>query len=172
MVTLVAAITISSVAAVSDIRFRAVPNWLTYPAMLLGVGYHTMVNGAEGFFFGAGGLFLGLGLLIVFYLAGGTGAGDVKLMGAVGALLGPNGVFVAFIFTAVIGGFYGLALLLLRLGLQGTFIRLRIMFTSLLCGIGLNGLSTDKMRETPVLRYGVAIALGVFISIVWNFYTN
>ena len=92
--------------------------------------------------------------------------------GQVLALLGPNGVFVAFIFTAVIGGFYGLALLLLRLGLQGTFIRLRIMFTSLLCGIGLNGLSTDKMRETPLLRYGVAIALGVFISIVWNLYTN
>ena len=77
--TLLTAIVISSIAAVTDIRSRRIPNWLTYSAILLGVGYHTIVNGPQGFFFGAGGLFLGLALLIVFYLAGGMGAGDVKL---------------------------------------------------------------------------------------------
>ena len=70
----------------------------------------------------------------------------------------------------LVGGIYAIILLLLRLRLQGTLIRLSTMFSSLLCGIGLNGLSTDKMRKTPVLNYGVAIAIGVFISIVWNLY--
>ena len=128
MITLFASMVISLIAAVTDIRSRRIPNWLTYSAMLLGVGYHTMVSGAQGFFFGAGGLFLGLALLIVFYLMGGMGAGDVKLMGAVGALLGPKGVFIAFIFTALVGGIYAIILLLLRFRVSGTVIRLSTMF--------------------------------------------
>lgn len=170
MVILIAAIAICSIAAVTDIRTKRIPNWLTYSAMLLGVGYYSLLNGMEGFFFGAGGLVLGLSFLMISYLAGGTGAGDVKLMGAVGTLLGPNGVFTAFIFTALIGGLYALALLLLCFRVKGTIIRLRTMLSSLLWGSGLSGLSTEKSRKTPVLNYGGAIALGVFFSIVWKIY--
>jgi prepilin peptidase CpaA len=166
---LLAAITISSVAAVTDIRSRSIPNWLTYSAMLLGVGYHTMVNGAQGFFFGAGGLFLGLGLLIVFYLAGGMGAGDVKLMGAVGALLGLKGVFTAFLFTALAGGIYAIILLLLRYRVGGTVIRLSTMFSSLRSGTKL-GASSVRNEKITVLNYGVAIAIGVVFTALWNVY--
>ena len=169
--TLLAVITISSVAAVTDICSRRIPNWLTYSAMLLGVGHHTLANGAQGFFFSAGGLFLGLALLIAFYLAGGMGAGDVKLMGAVGALLGPKGEFVAFIFTALVGGIYAIILLLVRFRVKGTAIRLNTMFSSLLQdGTALTSLSTNQTQKMPVLNYGVAIALGVFLSIIWNVY--
>ena len=168
--TLLAAIAISSVAAMTDIRSRRIPNWLTYSAMLLGVGHHTLANGVQGLLFSAGGLFLGLALLIVFYLAGGMGAGDVKLMGAVGALLGPKGVFIAFIFTALVGGIYAIILLLVRFRVTGTAIRLSTMFSSLQYGTGLTSLSADQTRKMPVLNYGVAIALGVFLSIIWNVY--
>ncbi len=166
--TLIAAILSRSVAAVTDIRSRRIPNWLTYSAMLLGVGYHTMVNGAQGFFFGAGGLFLGLALLIVFYLAGGMGAGDVKLMGAVGALLGPKGVFVAFIFTALVGGIYAIILLLVRFRVRGTAVLLSTMFSSLRCGTSLTAAPVGTSGRTTVLNYGVAIAIGVVLSIIWN----
>jgi prepilin peptidase CpaA len=169
--TLIAAITISSVAALTDIRSRRIPNWLTYSAMLLGVGYHTMVNGAQGFFFGAGGLLLGLAFLIVFYLAGGTGAGDVKLMGAVGALLGPTGVFTAFIFTALVGGIYAILLLLLRFRVMGTAVRLSTMFSSLRYGgLNLTAAPAGKDEKITVLNYGVAIAIGVILTALWNVY--
>jgi prepilin peptidase CpaA len=168
--TLITAITISSVAAAADIRFRRIPNWLTYSAMLFGVGYHTIVNGTQGFFFGAAGLFLGLALLIVFYLAGGMGAGDVKLMGAVGALLGPKGVFIAFIFTALVGGIYAIILLLLRFRVKGTAIRLSIMFSSLRFGASFTGAPVNTNEKTAVLNYGVCIAIGVFLTVLWNVY--
>jgi len=168
--TLITAITISSVAAAADIRFRRIPNWLTYSAMLLGVGYHIIVNGTQGFFFGAGGLFLGLAILIVFYLADGMGAGDVKLMGAVGALLGPKGVFIAFIFTALVGGIYAIILLLLRFRVKGTAIRLSIMFSSLRFGASFTGAPVNTNEKTAVLNYGVCIAIGVFLTVLWNVY--
>jgi prepilin peptidase CpaA len=170
LMTLIAAIAISSIAAATDIRSRRIPNWLTYSGMLLGVGYHTTVNGAQGFFFGAGGLFLGLALLIVFYLAGGMGAGDVKLMGAVGALLGPKGVFITFIFTALVGGIYAILLLLLRFRVSGTVIQLSTMFSSLRCGTSLTAAPVGTSGKTTVLNYGVAIAIGVVLSIIWKLY--
>ena len=52
-----------------------------------------------------------MALLIVFYLMGMMGAGDVKLMGAVGSILGPAGVFKAFLFTAIVGGIYAVIVL-------------------------------------------------------------
>jgi len=169
LIILFVAVGICSVASVIDVRTRRIPNWLTYSAMLFGIGYHTLNNGVQGFLYGAEGLFLGLAVLIIIYLLGGTGAGDVKLMGAVGALLGPEGVITASVFTALIGGLYALALLLWRFHLNGTLKRLRCMFSSLLWGTGLSGLSTDRTNKMPVLNYGVAIALGVFVSIVWTF---
>ena len=169
---LIVAIAICSIAAVTDIRTKRIPNWLTYSAILLGVGFHTLTSGMRGFLFSVEGLLLGLAFLMFFYLAGGTGAGDVKLMGAVGALLGPNGAFTAFVFTALIGGLYALTLLLLRFHVRGTFIRLHTMFNSLLWNTGLSGLLEDKTQKTPVLNYGVAIALGVFVSVFWTFATD
>ena len=165
-----AAIVICWVAAAIDIRSRRIPNWLTYAAMLLGVGHHTLVNGVHGFFFGAAGLFLGLALLIVFYLAGGMGAGDVKLMGAVGALLGPKGVFFAFIFTALVGGIYAIILLLVRFRLVGTAVRLNTMFGSLEQGTGPAASGVHGNEDIAVLKYGLAIAIGVSLSILWNAY--
>ncbi len=55
-----------------------------------------------------GGLFLGVAFLLPVYLIGGMGAGDVKLMGAVGSILGPQGVFIAFLYSAIAGGLYAL----------------------------------------------------------------
>jgi prepilin peptidase CpaA len=167
---LVASIAICWVAAAIDIRTRRIPNWLTYSAMFLGVGHHTLSNGLHGFLFGAAGLCLGLALLILFYLSGGMGAGDVKLLGAVGALLGPKGVFFAFIFTALVGGVYAIILLLVRFRLVGTAVRLNTMFGSLEQGVGPAASHTGGNENTPVLKYGLAIAIGVSLSLLWNAY--
>ncbi len=170
MVSLIAAVVVSLTAAVADIQCMRIPNWLTYSAMLFGVGYHTMVGGTHGFLFGAGGLFLGLALLIVFYLAGGMGAGDVKLMAAVGALLGPKDVFIAFLFTALVGGIYAIILLVLRFRVMGAAVRLTAMSSALRPRTGSPPPTVDNRGRLTVLNYGVAIAAGVLLSIIWKLY--
>src|SRR5439155_22903660 len=63
---------------------------------------------------------LGFGIFIVLYIAGGMGAGDVKLFSAVGALVGPQQVIMVFIFTGLIGGIAALALAVARGRLRET----------------------------------------------------
>lgn len=151
-------------AAVSDIRSHRIPNWLTFPAAGAGLGYHTYLNGVSGLIFSLAGLAAGLGLLIAFYLAGGMGAGDVKLLGAVGALIGPKGVFLAFVYTAILGGAYALILLVLHKELWNFLKRYSWVIRELIMP-GSGSVSLDKRKEMPALCYGVVIALGTLLPL-------
>jgi prepilin peptidase CpaA len=66
------------------------------------------------------GLLVGLGVMLPLHVLGGTGAGDVKLMAAFGALLGPAGVLGAFIRMAIIGGVIALGIAIQRGRLRET----------------------------------------------------
>lgn len=153
-------------AAIIDVRSQKIPNWITFTMTLLGLGFHTAVTGFNGLFYSLAGLGVGIGVLIVFYLLGGMGAGDVKLMGAVGAVLGPKNVFIAFLFTCIIGGFYAIVLLLLKGNLkQGTLKRYGSMIkTFILTGQFIYVPPTEKQKGS--LNYGLAIALGTFLSVL------
>jgi prepilin peptidase CpaA len=157
-------------AAVNDLRFQKIPNLLTYPAMAITVGCHVVMNGLDGLLFSAGGLALGIAVFILPYLMGGMGAGDAKLMGAVGAVLGAKGVFVAFLFTAIAGGVYALILLLVRrrafkgFWQQDVATLKTFMFTKQFIPI-----SGDNNEKKPKLCYAIAIALGTLFSVFLEF---
>jgi len=93
------------IAIITDLSYRKIPNALTFPAMFCGVGVHIYSGGWGGLGFSTLGIVTGIGLLFVFYLFGMMGAGDVKLMGAVGSFLGPAGVFRPFSSRPWPGGF-------------------------------------------------------------------
>lgn len=96
-------------AAAIDMRTRRIPNELT--AAMSGLGLALAATGISGIGLGAAlvGCALGLALMMPGYMLGATGAGDVKLMAAVGALVGPGLVVTAFLFTAVAGGVLAVA---------------------------------------------------------------
>jgi prepilin peptidase CpaA len=80
------ALTVS--AALLDWRSRRIPNWLTVPGFLLGIALHAVLNGTHGLRFALAGSGLALILLLPLVALRALGAGDWKLMGAVGAFLG------------------------------------------------------------------------------------
>jgi prepilin peptidase CpaA len=156
-------------AAVADLRFQKIPNLFTYPAMVVALAYHGWTNGMGGLFFSTGGLVLGIGILVAPYLTGGVGAGDAKLMGAVGSILGPKGVLLAFLFTAIFGGIYGLTLLLAKPGYVRSFMKRWGTALKTLIRVGqFIYIPPTKDQKKPRLSYGVVIALGTICSVVWR----
>jgi prepilin peptidase CpaA len=97
------ALSIASLACVFDLRTRRIPNWLTFGAAAAGLVFHVASGGASGVTQSISGCAAGVALLILPYALGGMGAGDVKLLGALGAWLGPGDTFWLAMYTGVAG---------------------------------------------------------------------
>jgi len=155
------------IAALIDIRARKIPNLLTYQTMAVALCYHSLRNGFEGLIFSAGGMVLGIVFFILPYLMGGMGAGDAKLMGAVGAILGPGGVFIACLLTAIVGGFYSVLLLLNnRQYSKGFITRSATTLKTYALTRQFIPIPAPEDEEKPRLCYGIAIALGTLLYIL------
>jgi prepilin peptidase CpaA len=109
-------------AAIYDVRYRRIPNWISVGGALLGVALNSFLyNGAPGLTFALQGLAVGFGFYFLLYLIHAMGAGDVKLMGAAGALVGWRDWFGIFVITAILGGIMGLIVTLIRGRVKKTF---------------------------------------------------
>ncbi len=153
-------------AVVFDLRERRIPNWLTFPFMAAGLAYHGAVNGLPGVLFSAMGLALGILLLIIFYASGGMGAGDVKLMGAVGSLLGPANVLYAFVYSALIGGLYAAVVLYRHSALRSSVERLASVPVDFARTGQWFWSPSPATKKIPRLCYAVAISLGTGIHVL------
>lgn len=91
-------------ACIFDTHKQRIPNYLVLALILIGLYINTINAGWTGLTFSLKGLSLGLLLLLPFYLLGGFGAGDVKALAALGALIGPTDIFHSFIFIGLYGG--------------------------------------------------------------------
>lgn len=158
--TLIILMPIVVIAAATDIFRAKIPNWLTFPAIIMGIIYNTYNDGIYGCLFSLSGVLLGMAFLLPFYIRGATGAGDVKLMGSVGAFLGPAGVFYAFLFSSIAGGIYAFILLARHGLLKETFMRYWFMLGAFLFQHKMLYIPPRDESRMPVLRYGVAIAVG------------
>src|SRR5260370_37188428 len=107
-------ISVVAVAAFYDIRFRRIPNGLVLAGLAVGIGLNTFLFEWPGMRFALKGF--GFAFLIYFplYLLRGMGAGDVKLMAAVGSIVGWRNWLGIFIITALVGGLAAVALLVSR----------------------------------------------------------
>ena len=155
-------------AAFFDLRYQKIPNWMTFPFTLTGIFTSWLFYGSSGLQFSLLGLITGFFLLFFFYLLGGMGAGDVKLLSAVGSLLGPRLVFYAFVWTALVGGILALGLIIYKKAFRQTFFNLGTLLHAWLVDFGMNPISdfTIHNRSLIKLPYAVPIAIGTILT-VW-----
>jgi prepilin peptidase CpaA len=155
-----------SLAAVIDVATRRVPNWLTIPGLCMGVcinGYLSGVEGVKSSLLGVGAGFL---LLFFAYLLGGMGAGDVKLLSAVGSFLGPRLVFYSFVWMALAGGVLAVFVLLYKKAFSQTFRNLKSLLWGWILRTHEDGVDISLKNPSLLkLPYGVAIAIGTILAI-------
>ena len=138
--------------------------------MLIGILYHSYNSGFYGFRFSMLGTITGIGLLIGPYFFGKMGAGDAKLLGAVGSFIGFKSVFISFLFTAVAGGIYALLIIVLNKSKYNGFLTnfyysaLNFFVTRKLVSFE----DQEDIRQRPKLCYGLAIAAGTGIFIIFE----
>ncbi len=128
IIFVVAIVLFTLTAAVCDVRERRLPNWLTVPSFLAGVAFHVVLGvmgeGGHGigywvFQHSLLGALVGFGPLFLLYMIGGGGAGDTKLITAIGAWLGPFNTFLTYVLGTVIGILGSGLFLMFKAGTQG-----------------------------------------------------
>lgn len=141
-------------ASVEDLARRRISNWIPVVAAMAGLGIHTYANGWRGAVSAALGLVGGFCVFLVFYLLGGMGGGDVKLMAGFGAIVGIERLLAAAFWTAGIGGIIACAALGFR-----AWKRWRRGQSE---GSG-NDPDNERDKSIP---YAPAIAMGALLSLV------
>jgi len=167
-------------AAVYDVRYRRIPNWINLLGFLAGVGLNEfltydgparwsgLVKSLEGFA-------LGFGVYFILYAIRAMGAGDVKLMGAVGAIVGPADWFGIFIVTAIVGGIMAMLLILLRKRFKTTIWNVGFILSEMKEGrpayVGKEELDVRSPKAMG-LPHGAVIAVGTIFYIAVGLYLS
>ncbi|AEI41598.1 A24 family peptidase [Paenibacillus mucilaginosus] len=155
---------ILAVCTVTDIRTRKIYNKVIGPGLLAALGLQAAEGGWSGVL-GAGiGFAAGLGILLIPYILGGMGAGDVKLLALVGAFKGAAFVGMAAVYMALLGGAMALCLLLLRRGWKERARSLWAAMVSVRSGLGLPAAQPLPGGAAALTYpYGPAIAGGCLL---------
>lgn len=163
-----------------DVRSHRIPNKLVLVGVVLGLGlngflphglgFNSEVPGGIGWLAALKGLALGIAVLLPIYLLRAMGAGDVKLMGMVGAFLGPVDLIGALLATFIAGGVMALVAALWSKQLVNMLQNIKLMLFGGLLRMNAGQLPT--MNDLPVsvgkLPYAVAIMVGTLGYLVWQ----
>jgi prepilin peptidase CpaA len=161
-------VTLAVVGGGSDLATRRIPNWLTFPAMAAGVAWNSYAGSWWGALLSAAGLLLGAAVFLPFFLLGGTGAGDVKMMAAAGAIAGPQGFLVIFMYTGLLGGAMALLVAAAHGAVGRSVANAGRLVGRLLRGEWRQAAEAQTASVVPRLRYGAAIASGCLLFSWWG----
>jgi prepilin peptidase CpaA len=162
----VIALLTAGMACVSDLRSRRIPNLLTFGAAAAGVLFHGVTGGAGSGLTSVGGVVVGIALLVAVYLVGGLGAGDVKLVGALGAWFGPMDTVWLVLYTGVAGGVLAIAVAARHSYLRQALRNIGLLLAYWrLAGIRPMGGLTLQTAGGPRLPYATSILAGTAATI-------
>lgn len=160
-----------SVLSWSDCKYRRLPNYLTLPGVIIFPVMYFFLNGWNGVVSSIIGGLIGGAFLLIPFLLRGAGAGDVKMLLSVGCLSGFPGVFMTLVITSILGTILGIAMMI-----YGKVDTARVKHFFRCCfdfrydrKAGRENLP-DLKREKLRIPYGVAIALGTLLNMIWSAY--
>lgn len=153
-----------SLAVREDMLSHRIPNRLTVAVLSLGLAFALLDGGIEGGLAAVGGVLVGGSVLLPFYLAGKVGAGDVKLMGAVGAFLGPMDALLASAIALIAGATLAIGILLVRAVQSGQAVD--AISPSNDCPAVWRAIATMSIARKERFPYAAAIAVGAMFAAV------
>jgi prepilin peptidase CpaA len=151
-----------------DTVYSRIPNLASLLFLLTGLGHHLYSAGASGLLFSVLGILTGFSLLFLPYLMGGMGAGDVKALAALGALLGPGAIFQVFLYTGLIGGLLALFHYALSHNLKEKCLEWIQAIKAFAYTRSFNSLKPAGRAEQLRFPYAAAIAFGFFAWVNWG----
>ena len=157
----------TAAAAVIDYRTKKIPNWLTVPSAIAALLFHTVTGGGTGFLWALAGFAVGFVLLLLPWILGGGGMGDVKLLAALGTWLGPLLILPAFGLGAVCALIMAICLMLANTFTAGISSTQRKFLNR--GGAATAGGSPRKYKR--VLPFAVPIAVGSWLVLAWMLIT-
>ena len=163
---LVSAVAVASVACVTDLRSRRIPNSLTLGAAFAGLLFHLISDGFNGLWFAGAGWLTGMALFLPLFLLRGMGGGDVKLVAALGVWLGAVSVFWVVMYASIAGAVIGVAVALRHQYLRTAFENIKTLLVSwALIGPRPVPELTIESSTAPKLAYALPILVGTVASI-------
>src|SRR5271166_2769905 len=150
-------------AGIWDARWRRIPNWLTVSGAVVGIGTNTILFHWLGLKAALLGMLLGLALLLPFVLLRSLGAGDWKLVGALGACLGPRSLLAVLFGAILVAGVMALGVIIWKGRLKQTLLNIARLLAAVfsLRAPGVE-VSLDNPESTKI-PFGVAVALAVLL---------
>jgi prepilin peptidase CpaA len=155
-----------------DWRTRRIPNWLTVSGAVIGIGVHTVLSGRPGLDMALEGMILALISLLPLVLVRAMGAGDWKLMGALGAILGPVMMLVALVGAIFVSGIMALVVIVRAKRVKDTFTNIWVLVQGFLSfGLRTNPMISLDNPDLIKLPFGVAVGVVTvlcFLATLWR----
>jgi prepilin peptidase CpaA len=164
----VAALIVGTIACITDLRAARIPNVLTFTALAAGLVFHALAPVGSGLPAAGLGLLAGLLVFFPFFALGAMGAGDVKLMAAIGVWIGSPSVLQVALFGAIAGGVLALGLALWR-GYLGTAMKNIVALFRFWSVEGIKPLPALTLEAGTGLRlpYALPIMVGLVVTL-WH----